>query len=197
MGHLSPELLLDIAEGTPAASAGAHLAVCAECRREVEDLRATIGLAASAPVPEPSPLFWDHLSARVKTAVEAEALRQPAWSFTRIGWFGGALAMAGALVIAVVIVSRVPSAPATIADGAFNAAAPVGDGADTLALPDVADDPSLRLLADLAGELDWEATATGLAVRTSMADGALANLDDDERSELGRLLREQLGGSGV
>ena len=60
-----------------------------------------------------------------------------------------------------------------------------------------ADDPSLSLLVDLAGELDWESAASGLAVRTSMADGALSDLDADERTELGRLLREELGSSGV
>jgi hypothetical protein len=200
MGHLSPEILLDIAEGTPAASAGAHLAVCAECRGEVETLRATIGLAQSAHVPEPSPLFWDHLSARVKTAVEAETLRQPAWSFTRIGWFGGVLATAAALVMAVVLVSRGPAAPATdeAAAGATSSTdATLPASGDTIAMPDASDDPSLSLLMDLAGELDWESTASGLAVRTSMADGALSDLDADERTELGRLLREELGSSGV
>jgi hypothetical protein len=199
MGHLSPEVLLDLAEGAPAA-ADAHLAVCATCRGEVEALRSTIALAQSATVPEPSPLFWDHLSARVKTAVEADALRQPAWAFTRSGWFGGVLAIAAALVIAVVLVSRGPSAPVVgepLSDNPPRIEAALPAGGDPLALPDAADDPSLSLLVDLAGELDWEVAASGLAVRTGIGDGALSNLDDDERTELGRLLREELGSAGV
>jgi hypothetical protein len=196
MSHLSPDVLLDVAEGTRNESADAHLAVCGQCRAEIDELRSAIALAQSAPVPEPSPLFWDHLSARVKVAVEAETQRQPAWSFTRIGWFGGALATAAAVVIAVVLMARVPSAPVPSSPQAQ--ASPASDaGVEALTLPDAVDDPSLTLLADLAGELDWETAATGLAVRTSMADGALANLDEDERTELQRLLREELGVSGV
>ena len=66
MNHLSPEHLIDLAEGAAAESSAPHLQTCAECRRQLETLRGAMSEAAAVGVPEPSPLFWDRLSARVK-----------------------------------------------------------------------------------------------------------------------------------
>jgi hypothetical protein len=82
MRHLSPELLIDLAEGTRPESSAGHLAECGECRQQLADLREMMAVAVSAEMPEPSPLFWDHLSARVRTAV-AEDVEHPA-SWTRV-----------------------------------------------------------------------------------------------------------------
>jgi hypothetical protein len=72
MTHLSPDERLALIE-----SAGApehpHLSACARCRAEVEEGRAALGDARLSEVPEPSPLFWEHLSARVSERMAAEA----------------------------------------------------------------------------------------------------------------------------
>ena len=87
MAHLTESELLDLAEGAqPELSAG-HLASCEACRRQLMDLRSVMTATAAVDVPEPSPLFWEHLSARVREAVEAESrssgagwrLRWPSW----------------------------------------------------------------------------------------------------------------------
>ena len=69
--HLQPDELVDVAEGTRPESSVPHLASCEVCRLQLADLKATISAAADVEVPEPSPLFWDHLSARVRDAVAA------------------------------------------------------------------------------------------------------------------------------
>ena len=70
--HLTPEELIDFAEGTRAEAAAPHLQSCEVCRHHIVALRATMSAAADVDVPEPSPLFWDHLSQRVHEAVAAE-----------------------------------------------------------------------------------------------------------------------------
>src|SRR5258706_6308120 len=87
MSHLSPDVLLDLAEGLQPEEREPHLGVCEICRREVADLRRTLATAASAEVPEPSPLFWDHLSARVKTAIERGEEPEPSpWTLAAWSW---------------------------------------------------------------------------------------------------------------
>ena len=71
--HLNAEQLVDIAEGAQAESSAPHLADCEACRARLHGLRAMMLAASGVAVPEPSPLFWDHLSSRVHDAVEADA----------------------------------------------------------------------------------------------------------------------------
>src|SRR4051794_29807445 len=95
--HLNAEELVDIAEGTRGESAAPHLAGCEPCRAQLRELRAMMATARDVDVPEPSPLFWDHLSARISDAIAA-APGQPRGSssvfgaseggraWIRIGW---------------------------------------------------------------------------------------------------------------
>src|SRR4029077_15291184 len=105
--HLSARQLVDLAEGTQPESAAPHLASCAICRRQLADMRAMMSVAAEAEVPEPSPLFWDHLSARVAEAVAAEQAPRRSWigavSWTRLV---APLASAAALLLLVLVVSN-------------------------------------------------------------------------------------------
>ena len=73
MRHLGPDELIDLAEGTRPEADAPHLLVCDGCRRQLIDARAMLSAAAVVDVPEPSPLFWDHLSARVRQSVVEEA----------------------------------------------------------------------------------------------------------------------------
>ena len=76
--HLSPEELTDYAEGARDPADAPHLQSCDICRHQVASLRKTMSVlvgASSMNVPDPSPLFWDHLSQRVHEAVAAEQAR--------------------------------------------------------------------------------------------------------------------------
>ena len=202
--HLAPEELIDLAEGGRAESTAPHLQACAVCRQQIVTLRAAMSAvvdaadAASggngADIPEPSPLFWDHLSRRVREAVADE---MPGSGFARWRWrttlpaSWRTWAMAG--VAAAVAVSIYVTAPRTLTrpSDARNAAAsaplqPFG----------AADDPSFVLFADLTEQMDEQAiTEAGWSSHVGAVDEVVASLTDDERIELQRLLKEELAKS--
>ena len=193
MSHLSPETFVDLLDGTTREDAVPHLAACDVCRRELETLRATWQAAVDADVPEPSPLFWDHLSARVASAVAAEGQtkRAPWW---RVGWSWNVAGLAAAAAAAVIVAVLVrPLGPATPVATTSSAPAAVASSAPAEPLAPLADDESIALVADLASELDWDGVSEmGLAAEGGAAR-AVAELDEGERVELQRLLAEALG----
>jgi hypothetical protein len=67
------EMLLD-PEAAPA-KVKTHVAECDSCRKELDDLRATMSMMDAWAVPEPSPYFMTRLGARMRE--EREAPRQP------------------------------------------------------------------------------------------------------------------------
>ena len=172
-----------------------HLQSCEACRSKLAELRATLAAAAAVDVPEPSPLFWDHFSARVHRAVEAEqADRAPAfgrgWSWRTLSLWVGSVAVA-VLVIGFATRGRVPEAPAPAGSLAV-VAEPQAE------VPDLADDPSLSLVADLVTDLDWDAAVeAGLTTHLDVDDDVVTQLSDGERRELHRLLRAELGRPGA
>jgi anti-sigma-K factor RskA len=197
MTHLRPEQLLDVAEQTRSADEFPHLRSCAVCARQVAELRGVIDAAASVRVPEPSPLFWDHLSARVRAAIADEpraADRRTRW--TANGWwrFAAAAAAIAAVILVVWPASRRASTPAT-------SEAPALVAADLPQPDDVHafdDDPALTLLADLSAGLDWEAASeAGLVPAQGAIDRVVLNLSPEERAELHRLLEEALAAAGA
>ena len=78
--HLTPEQLVDAAEGGADALADRHLSGCARCRTQLAGLQATMASVAATggAVPEPSPLFWDHFQRRVIESVAADRLGENA-----------------------------------------------------------------------------------------------------------------------
>ena len=193
MRHLTEGQLLDLAEGAQPEPSAGHLASCEACRRQLMDLRSAMTAAAAADVPEPSPLFWEHLSARVREAVEAEGrssgvgwrLQWPSWrAIVPIG----ALAM---LVLTTALLLRPahesPRDTNTARSDITDTAADAGD------LAQMTDDPSLTLLADLTSDLDWDAASeAGLAPGTGAVDDVVTSLSSGERRELHRLLQVAL-----
>ncbi len=93
----------------------AHLKVCPECRRELEELTEAVRLYQAHPVPDPGPAFWQEFDrdlhvklAQVNQAPAAEPrrLRLPHYVM-------GATALAGVLALAVYLgpFSRTASSP--------------------------------------------------------------------------------------
>jgi len=119
--HLNAADLIDLAEGARDESSVPHLAECARCRQQLLELREMMDAAAgAADVPEPSPLFWDHLSRRVHLAVAEESGGRRG----RLGWRAwrrafvpaSAMALAAVLVLGVVTwraSSMMPTMPMT------------------------------------------------------------------------------------
>lgn len=191
MAHLTPDQLLDVADGTRTDSDFAHLRSCTVCARQLAGLRDAIQQAKDVKVPEPSPLFWDHLSARVRRAVaedDRSAVRPGYW------WrWAAAVAALGALVL--VIRPLVPLSTRGIPDTPPAVSADLTPRNNLRAFDD---DPALALLADLSAGLDWEAAAeAGLVPARDALDSVVFDLSDEERVELHRLLQEALAGAGA
>jgi len=72
-------------------------------------------------------------------------------------------------------------------------AVPAADAGSLTEVAMLAEDPSLDLVADLTEDMDWHtAREVGFAPRQSALDRAVSQLTDVERSELQRLLKEEL-----
>jgi len=198
MRHLTPEEFVDLAEGARAEASTPHLRTCDACQRQLDELRAMMSAAADVEAPEPSPLFWDHFSARVGAAVASEgAPRRSSW-FARGPW-GLALplalgaAAAVALAVAMTLGRRPSPAGPEAAPPALEAAAPAA--ASSLTWPD---DPSLGLVASLAAGYDWDAASeAGLTTSLERADTAIGDLSPAERQELERLLKQEMRRPGA
>jgi hypothetical protein len=199
MTHLSPEEFVDAAEGVLSPPRQAHLDACPTCRREVTALAALLREAATAEVPEPSPLFWEHLSARVRRSI-AEADVPAAGGLT--WWRWPVLAPMGALATVLLILigslPRTAATPPPVAVATSPAAAPspsAGEEATRLAPAD-ADTGRWDVMAELVGTLDWEtAGAAGLSVVPGDSEHAAMLLTPEEQAELSRLLRGELARS--
>jgi hypothetical protein len=205
--HLKTEELVDIAEGTRPESAAPHLAACAPCRAQLSELRAMISAANEADVPEPSPLFWDHLSSRVSEAVAADSVPRRSWLKVALWSRGvlGPLPAVGAVALLIAVFIPVLRAPAPLFPPA-----PIGVAVPPPPIAAVADarpellsdlttenDPSLTLVATLTDDVDLEtAREAGLTPRGS-AEHAVTHMSDGELRELGRLLKEELARSGA
>jgi hypothetical protein len=193
--HLKGEELVDIAEGTRPESSAPHLGGCESCRAQLHELRAMMAAAQDVDVPEPSPLFWDHLSTRVHEAVAAEGAPR---GFDTSVWRRllmplSAVAVA-ALLIAVSVTLRAPSplpAPPGMA---------VAEPAPAIELlRDISsdEDVSLTLVASLTDRVDLDTVReAGLATRGS-AEDAITHMSESELRELGRLLKEELARPGA
>lgn len=186
MTHFTPDEMIDAAEGVLDADRRHHLEVCEPCRREVEALRGLLQEAAGIPVPEPSPLFWDGFSARVRLAVAG----QPAPASTWAAWLRwSTLAPAGALAAAllVVVASLVGGPPGPMAPPL--SLRPSAAASDDLLL----DADVWETVADLVGPADWDAAGqAGLALTPGDTELAVLSLTEDERRELSRLLAGEI-----
>jgi hypothetical protein len=198
MVHLTPERLVDLAEDAEAERSTPHLAACESCRRALIELRATLADAADVHVPEPSPLFWDHLSARVRESVADQDGRGSVswldrWLKPRVAWTALAAAAVAALVALVasrrpIVQNPIPSTPL-----------PIGESAQLPSLPPLEplgapDDPALDLMADYGTTLEWDDMREEMAPVShgGVSGEAVTTLNAGERQELQRLLEEEM-----
>jgi hypothetical protein len=193
MRHLSPDQVVDVAEGCADAAVAAHGAACASCRAKAESLADAVRLAESDPGAEPSPLFWPHLAARIGDAVRREEVRTPFWRAW--GWRLAPIGAAAVLMIAVGVGSRMWTG--TPVGGPLVPAMPDGAPAQAAMEPsaeiETADDPSWLLVSALSADVSVEeAEASGALPPPGGADKALLQLDDAERMELARILRAEI-----
>lgn len=188
MRHLSPSEFIDFADGVLPAARAAHLDRCDACREQGGAVRLTMSAAEYAEVPEPSPLFWDHLSARVRADIgDAPPIRAPWWRRPAAVL---ACATAAMLLVAVTIRQAPRRTDARVA-------APIASE-DTAADAAEVSDPAWDLLVTAAGDLQIDdAHAVGFGVRAATLDSAVLELTPAEREELGRLLRDELKHSGA
>ncbi len=205
--HLTPEQFVDLAEGTQPESAVPHLAACDACRRELADLRAMMTAAAEPgvdAVPEPSPLYWSHLSSRVRDAVAQEAAPR-SWRgqllrpFVLVPSLGAALAVA---IIAVVASNRTVDAPAIPSSPLVSSSTALvperTPSLPPLAPLGAADDPQLAVVAGVATAVDWDEMMDEVAMSTADTSDAVASaLTQDEQRELQRLLTEAIAQPGA
>lgn len=192
MTHLTAAQIVDAAEGRPDAGLRQHLIECDRCRDEVARAAAMLGTVRADDVPEPSPMFWQHFSRRVREAIDAETVAPLERPTRRWLWIPAAAAFATVIAIVGVRTVRAPqppqalSVPSTSATSASAAADPL--------VATASDDGDWAIVAASAEGIEWEErAAAGLTVRPGAAERAVAELTSDQREELARLLREEIG----
>jgi hypothetical protein len=189
MKHLQPLDIVDAIDGTITGAPAAHLRQCDSCQMQVRELSSALRALDTVNVPEPSPLFWEHLSARVRGAIAAEPATVPV---TR--WFRAAVLapMAGLALLVMALVSVLTdrgseSTPLVVTqdvDGTLEGASFDAEPWEMMA----------ALLAD--AEFADAAADVGLRSVAGAADEAVMQLTPSEQEELVKLLQAELDGSG-
>ena len=202
MTHLSDAELVDAAEGTLAPARAAHVERCASCTAAINQLgEALSAAAADRGVPEPSPLFWDHLSARVQDAIAAEPRPSPA----PLAWLGDIrrlAPLAAVAVIAAALWSPVstrwrPRIDAPLPGVSVAPASLSGDRDQPVDAVDPKTSEVWDVLTAAAADLELDAAHdAGMAVQPAAIDRAVQRLNADELNELGRLLQTELRRAG-
>lgn len=182
MTHFTSDELIDAMEDRVPSDRRTHLDVCDECRRQLDDLAAVLDEAREAGVPEPSPLFWNHFSARVRTAIDTDTSSHSAWP-AWLRW--QTLTPIGA--VALLLVALATSVPEQDPAGNLTAGGLTAPG--LLKAPPA---DNWDALADLVGELDIETASAAGVIGPGFADQAVLELTADERVELTRLLQAEL-----
>jgi hypothetical protein len=196
MTHLTPEEFVDLLDGRLAAARVAHAGTCPTCRAQAATLRQALVDAGRVEPHEPSPLFWEHFSARVADAIRHEPAtpRSAEWRPWQRG-LGVSFALAAAVLALVTFAAlSTRTTPASVGDRpAVVAAAPAEWDTDA-----IDEDEAWTLLRSAAGEIEWDDVQdAGFAPKPGSAARAVDTLTADERAELASLLEEELKRSGA
>jgi hypothetical protein len=190
MSHLSPEEFADALDGALSADRRAHLETCAACRAEVAELRSMLDdVATETPAHEPSPLFWERFPDRVRSAVGQAG--SPGW-WLRDWRTVASLAVATAAVVLVAVVRfGAGTVPRPLATGGSGGA--TGPSA-TIEQALSAEAEPWGIVVGAAAELPTEVLQDLPAPAPGSADVLVEDLTMDERAELLRLLKAEIGG---
>lgn len=180
--HLRPDQFVDALEGALPAEHAAHLELCDACRAELERLRTVHGDLLADDIPEPSPLFWEHFSARVHEATAREPIAAASW--WRAGW-RPVVALGAAAAVILAFLTPMRQAPA----------APAGSSEPAVTATDLAfeDDGSWDIVMDLASGVAWEDLREAVVPVAGAADAAIEELTAAQREALVRLLKQEIG----
>lgn len=191
--HLTPEQFVDALEQPLPADRQAHLAVCANCANELAEMRLLMGdVTLAGTVPEPSPLFWNHLSARVLEAVDAEPVPVTPWWG---GWRSVAtlVGVVGVVALAVVLRPSLTQQAPTVADTVAAVAA-----ADAAVVAAAESDEMLSMIASVSPSLPADKIfEAGLQPNPAATEAAIESLTNAQRQELVKLLRAEMGVMGA
>ena len=198
MSHFSAEEFVDLLDDVLPPARRAHLAACASCRAEADALSGVVARAAEGrDVPEPSPLFWGHLSARISAGMTAPAAKT--WK-DLVWWPGSAWAAGVASVVLVLLVSQASfHAPSS---GVLSRA-PFGVSSHSAALvadppDDLDDDQDWALVRSVADDSVADAAHdAGITTRPDAAERMTLELSSREKSELVQLLEGELKRTGT
>jgi hypothetical protein len=208
--HLTPEELIDSRERQLSPARQAHADACRVCRAELAQLDDVLRDVAAVDVPEPSPLFWDHLSARIRDRVAHEPPPAPArenplarlidwltgssaaprWAFAAamlvlcasLGWLGWSELRRG---------GNGPVTPGS-ADVVPVTATATPDPAESSVPADLTESEWAVMLR-MAEDVSWDdAEGSSLDVRPAAVDRALTELTAEERDRLLQLVQADL-----
>ena len=182
--HLRHEEFVDALEHTLDAARQAHLDGCEQCRAAIGELDGILKDARSVDLPEPSPLFWDHFSNRVReaTALETMTVERPWWHPRQ--WWQPVGILASALAAAVLVIILRPG----------HASAPVAGGpGEVEAFVTPPDDGSWGLVIGLASDLDAKDVREVAKPREGTADAMIAELSPAQRRALAQLIKDEIG----
>lgn len=182
--HLSGDERFSALEGALDAARAAHLEACAACRGEVTSLGAVLqDVRSDGAVPEPSPLFWDHFSARVRRAVASEPMLAPPRDWWRTAW----APVAGLLVLATAALVVVLRTPGSAPSGAPEPARPVQMAA--------ADDGAWKSVGQMAANLSPDEVRRMVASAPATPP-VVDELTPDEQRAFVNLVAAEMGGPG-
>jgi hypothetical protein len=180
MTHLTPDELIDAMEGVLASDRQSHLASCDVCQRELAGLSSVLSDAKQSTVPEPSPLFWTHFSARVSDAIdrtETTDSNWPAWLRWQV------LAPLG--VAAMIILGLMIAAPRQ--EAVDSAALQAPEAPEALQAPE-----NWVMVTELVGNIDLDTASAAGVIEPGVAERAVMHLTAEEQQELTRLLKAEL-----
>jgi len=197
MKHLSPSELVDAVDGAIDGNGASHVESCARCPAAIEELRGVAQrVAVEGEVPEPSPLFWDHLSARVHEGVSGERVAPVPWWLVSVRPFAPIAAAVVLLVLvsATIVIRREPPSPGVEVP---RETARVEAGMDVDSTIDPANSEVWEVLTAAAADLELDdAHAAGMSVQPAAIDRAVQRMSAEELNELGRLLQSELKRAG-
>ena len=181
--HLESVEFVEHLDGVLAPARERHLQECGHCRARLDEWETlAVAIRETGIVPEPSPLFWDHFSARVHEATAGEPVPIAWW---RRSWvpFGAMAGVAVAVMLAISLRTPEPrnlgtSEPAELADVEF-----------------VVDQASWEFVTDLASSVPFEELRQATGSTAGATDDLVAQLTPTQAAELVRLVKLDKGSS--